>query len=88
MDSKIVSSPVPSTYLTLTKRVPIAQEQADVALCDLRDIQAMSRMGKSWVYQQVKAGHFPAPVVQGHRCTRWRLADVRQYLLELGSKTA
>lgn len=66
--------------------MPIAQEQADVALCDMRDIQAMLRMGKSWVYAEIKAGRFPAPVIQSHRCTRFRLADIRKYLIDLAAK--
>lgn len=67
------------------RREPIATHQADVALCDVRDIMAMTRMGKSFLYAAVRDGTFPAPVIKRPRCTRWRLADVRNYLLKFGA---
>lgn len=67
-------------------REPIATQQPDVALLDMRDIMSMTRMGKSFLYAAVKAGTFPAPVIKEPRCTRWRLADVRTYLLQFGAK--
>lgn len=67
------------------RREPIASQQADVALCDMRDIMEMTRMGKSYLYAAVKDGTFPAPVIKRPRCTRWRLVDVRNYLLKFGA---
>jgi hypothetical protein len=36
-------------------------------------------MSPSWWFDEVRAGRAPRPVIRGHRCTRWRLADVRRF---------
>ena len=36
-------------------------------------------MSVSWWHDEVRAGRAPKPVVQQPRCTRWRLADVREF---------
>jgi prophage regulatory protein len=45
------------------------------AICDAAD------MSKSWVREEVRAGRFQEPVIREPRCTRWRLADVRTWLI-------
>ena len=54
---------------------------ADVALADINDLRALTRMSASWIYDAVRKGEFPAPAIRESRCTRWRLADVRSYLV-------
>ena len=55
---------------------------ADVALADINDLRALTRMSASWIYDAVRKGEFPAPAIRESRCTRWRLADVLSYLAE------
>lgn len=73
MDSK-TTKPRP------TKREPLPGTHEDIALADLRDVRAITRMGSSWIHDRVKAGLFPAPVIREPRCTRWRLSDVRAWV--------
>lgn len=73
MDSK-TTKPRP------TKREPLPQAHEDIALVEMRDLRAITRMGSSWIHERVKAGDFPAPVIKGPRCTRWRLSDVRAWV--------
>lgn len=61
---------------------PIPADLAEVSLLDTRDICAAVRMSASWWHEEVRAGRAPQPVVRMSRCTRWRAADIRQYLIE------
>jgi predicted DNA-binding transcriptional regulator AlpA len=63
-------------------RLPLAEAQADVALVDISDICALLRASKSWVHAEVAAGRFPSPAIKRPRFTRWRLSDIRRYLIE------
>lgn len=36
-------------------------------------------MSVSWWHAEVLAGRAPQPVMRGVRCTRWRVADVREF---------
>ena len=65
-----------------THRPPLSKAHADVALCDITDVCALLRMSGSWIYAEVSAGRFPAPAIRQPRCSRWRIADVRAYLIE------
>lgn len=56
-------------------------ELADVAFLDIRDVCALARMSASWIHDEVRTGHFPQPLRFGPRCTRWRSADVRDWLI-------
>ena len=67
------------------RREPIAEQQADVALLDMRDLMSITRMGRSYLYAAVREGTFPAPVLRKPRCTRWRLSDVREHLQNLSA---
>lgn len=53
---------------------------SDETWIDVAAILALTCMSSSWIYDAVKAGKFPHPVIRGHRCTRWRLGDVRAYM--------
>lgn len=37
-------------------------------------------MGRSWIYQAVAEGQFPAPVRLGKRAVGWRRSDVLTWL--------
>lgn len=61
---------------------PVPSELADVAFLDINDVCAAVRMSSSWVQDEVREGRFPQPLRFGARCTRWRAADVRAYLIK------
>ena len=65
-----------------TVRPPLPSANADVALTDINDVCALVRMSPSWWHDEVRAGRAPAPLRFGPRCTRWKLADVRAWLIE------
>jgi prophage regulatory protein len=65
-----------------TVRPPLPEAHADAALLDISDVCALARMSPSWWYDEVRAGRAPAPLRFGPRCTRWKLADVRAWLIE------
>lgn len=65
-----------------TVRVPLSEMHVDVALADINDVKALTRMGRSWIHDAVRKGEFPAPVIREPRFTRWRLADVRAWLAD------
>lgn len=65
---------------TICLQVPaIHPALVDVALIDAPTCAAAGAVSKSWWYAEVAAGRAPAPVVQGNRFSRWRLADVREF---------
>ena len=55
---------------------------ADITLVDSKEVCAALSMSPNWLHNEVRAGRFPQPLRHGSRCTRWRAADIRQYLLE------
>jgi predicted DNA-binding transcriptional regulator AlpA len=55
---------------------------ADVALVDARQCAASAGCSVSLWYRWVKDGTAPQPVVREPRFTRWRMADVRQSLVQ------
>lgn len=61
---------------------------ADVSFLDINDVCAAVRMSASWVHDEVRAKRFPQPLRFGMRCTRWRAADIRQWLIERASGAA
>lgn len=62
-----------------SRRLPANLE--DVAFLDIRDVCATARMSASWIHDEVRARRFPQPLRFGPRCTRWRSADVRDWLI-------
>jgi predicted DNA-binding transcriptional regulator AlpA len=69
-----------------SRRPPLSEAHADLALADITDVCALLRMSKSWVHDAIVRGAFPSPVIRKPRCTRWRLADVRAWLEGLSSE--
>lgn len=61
---------------------PLPAGLADVALLDIRDVLTAVRMSASWVHDEVRERRFPQPLRFGPRCTRWRSADIRAWLIE------
>lgn len=61
---------------------PVPAALADVALIGAPPIAAAADMSVSSWLEMVRSGEAPQPVLRGNRCTRWRLADVRAWLIE------
>ena len=55
---------------------------AEAALLDIDQVSRTISFGKSWIWDRVKDGTFPAPVKLG-ASTRWRRADVDAWLADL-----
>lgn len=55
---------------------------ADVALVDGPTAAAAGSMCLTAWLGLVRVGKAPQPVVRANRCTRWRLADVRAFLID------
>jgi prophage regulatory protein len=43
-------------------------------------------MGRSWIYQSVAQGNFPAPVKIGKRAVGWRRKDIDVWLKSLSAR--
>lgn len=61
---------------------------ADVALVDAPTCAACAQISVSAFYEAVRTGHAPQPAFRRPRCTRWRLSDVRAWLITLAADTA
>ena len=55
---------------------------ADVALIDAPTCAAAGAMSLSWWHDEVREGRAPKPLRFGPRCSRWKTADIRQYLIQ------
>lgn len=54
----------------------------------LPQVCALVGLGRTKVYARIAAGDFPAPERDGPRCSRWRAADVLEYLQRRTAKVA
>jgi len=70
---------------TKTNLPPVPPALADVALIDGPTCAAAGGMSLSSFHEVVREGSAPQPVVRQPRFTRWRLADIRKWLIERGS---
>lgn len=61
---------------------PVPAALAELALLDIKDVSAVVRMSDSWIYAELAAARFPAPVIRESRCTRWRSADISSWLMQ------
>ncbi len=59
---------------------PIPATLADVAMIDGPTCAASAGVSLSAWHERVRAKQAPQPVIRRPRFTRWRLADVREYL--------
>ncbi|WIY52077.1 AlpA family phage regulatory protein [Devosia sp. YIM 151766] len=46
----------------------------------LRRVMAVIGMSRSWLYEEVAAGRFPAPLQLGQRAIGWRRSEVENWL--------
>lgn len=69
-----------------TVRLSAPPELADVALIDAPRIAAAACMSLSTWHELVRVGMAPQPAIRAPRCTRWRLADVRAWLIERATR--
>jgi predicted DNA-binding transcriptional regulator AlpA len=65
---------------------PVPAALADVALVDGPSCAAACGMSLSSWLELVRIGEAPQPVVRQPRFTRWRMQEIRVYLLERASR--
>ena len=63
-------------------RPPTSTLLSDVALIDGPACAAAACISLSLWHELVRTGKAPQPVIRRPRCTRWRIADVRAWLIE------
>lgn len=54
------------------------------SLLDLDEVLTHIKMGKTWLYAEIKAGRFPAPIKLSPKAARWKAGWVLDYLAKLG----
>jgi predicted DNA-binding transcriptional regulator AlpA len=69
-------------------RTPIPVALADVSFVDARTAAAAAGISLSHFRDLVREGEAPQPLRFGPRCTRWRLAAVRQWLQQRATRGA
>lgn len=62
---------------------PLHAAQIDDALLKLQTVQALTGLGKTSIYERIKAGEFK-PIKLGARATRFRASDVQAWLQAQG----
>lgn len=67
---------------------PVPPALADVALIDGPTCAAAGGISLSTWHDLVRLRAAPQPVIRRTRCTRWRLADVRNWLIERAAQQA
>lgn len=72
---------------TTAKPTSIPPGFEDVALISAATCAAPGQMSVSWWNEEVRAGRAPQPVIRATRCTRWRLADVREFWRKRAEKS-
>jgi predicted DNA-binding transcriptional regulator AlpA len=65
---------------------PVPHALADVALIDGPTCAAAGGISLSTWHELVRAKQAPQPVMRSVRCTRWRQADVRAWLIDRAAK--
>ena len=48
------------------------------------EVTSQTGFGKSFIYNEIKAGRFPAPVKIGPRASRWKLSAVNAWMAAQG----
>jgi predicted DNA-binding transcriptional regulator AlpA len=61
----------------------IPKSFSDDALLNIKDVSAITRMSRTWIYEAVAAGKLAAPIRLSARASRWRASDVRRFLASL-----
>jgi prophage regulatory protein len=55
---------------------------ADDRLITDREVAHLLGASRSWVWMLTRDGKLPAPIKLSQRCTRWRLAQVREWMAD------
>jgi len=74
--------------LKTTAQPVTLQPLADVALIDAAGIVAAACISISQWHELVKTGKAPLPAFRKPRCTRWKLVEVRAWLIEFAAQGA
>ncbi len=53
------------------------------SLLDINDVLARLKMGKTWLYEEIAAGRFPAPIKLSPKAARWKAGWIFDYLAAL-----
>src|SRR5882762_879763 len=69
-------------------RAPVPETLTDVAHVDARTAAAGASISVSHFLDLVREGEAPHPLRFGTRCTRWRLADIREWLRQRAEQGA
>jgi len=59
---------------------PLAAASVPHALLNIQTVAAVTGISHPTIYRKVAAKQFPEPVRLGTRCTRWRSADVMEWI--------
>lgn len=62
------------------KRITDFDTLPDSALLDVREIRYLAGRSPASIWRDVNCGRLPRPVSIGPNASRWRAADVRNYL--------
>ena len=76
------------TVTAKTDLPPVPPALADVAMIDGPSIAAAAAISLSSLHELVRNGNAPQPAIRQSRCTRWRMADVRAWLIERAAQQA
>lgn len=49
-------------------------------LLKIAEVKATISMGHTWIYEQIAAGKFPAPVKLSEKCSRWRESEIAAWM--------
>lgn len=49
-------------------------------LLKLSDVMAKTSVGRTWIYEHIRSGEFPAPVRLGEQCVRWRESEIDDWI--------
>jgi len=58
----------------------VTREYVASTILRRREVEKLTGLARSTIYQYVKAGVFPAPVRLGARAVGWRYADVLDWI--------
>ena len=69
-----------NTHKASSRPQPLGAASLPDALLKVATVSAVVALSASSIFRKTAAGEFPAPVRLGARCTRWRSADVRDWM--------
>lgn len=64
---------------------PLHAVQLADALLRVQTVAAATGLSAPTIYRKLKAGEFPQPVKLSARCTRWKSAEVRDWIQAQGA---